>query len=95
MTRKRGSLDVYLSVKRAMTRTVTTMLTPAANADARSPRSWRTVRFQYEMDNRAVSEDGSRIVFTTAEPLSPAASNGLVNVYEWHEAPGGGEGACR
>ena len=34
---------------------------------------------------RAVSEDGSRIVFTTAEPLSEAASNGLENVYEWHE----------
>ncbi len=34
---------------------------------------------------RAVSEDGSRIVFTTAEPLSERASNGLVNVYEWHE----------
>jgi hypothetical protein len=24
-------------------------------------------------------------VFETAEPLSPAASNGLVNAYEWHE----------
>jgi hypothetical protein len=43
------------------------------------------VRFQYEMDNRAVSEDGSRIVFTSAEPLSPAAVNGLPNAYEWHE----------
>jgi hypothetical protein len=40
---------------------------------------------QYEMAQRAVSEDGSRIVFTTAEPLSPAASNGLLNAYEWHE----------
>jgi hypothetical protein len=34
---------------------------------------------------RAVSEDGSRILFETAEPLSPAASNGLTNAYEWHE----------
>jgi hypothetical protein len=44
-----------------------------------------TVKKQYEMDNRAISEDGSRIVFTTAEPLSPDASNGLQNVYEWHQ----------
>ncbi len=50
------------------------------------------VRSQYEMDNRAVSEDGSRIVFESAEPLSPAAVNGLVNVYEWYEAPGSSEG---
>ncbi len=34
---------------------------------------------------RAVSEDGSRIVFSTAEPLSVSATNGLVDVYEWHE----------
>jgi hypothetical protein len=48
---------------------------------------------QYEMNNRAVTEDGSRVVFTTAEPLSPAAVNGLANVYEWHQAPGeAGEG---
>jgi hypothetical protein len=44
-----------------------------------------SVREQYEMDNRAVSEDGSRIVFRSAEPLSPAASNGRLNAYEWHE----------
>jgi hypothetical protein len=40
---------------------------------------------QYEMNTRAVSDDGSRVVFETAEPLSPAAVNGLNNVYEWHE----------
>jgi hypothetical protein len=51
------------------------------------------VRFQYEMNNRAVSEDGSRIVFRSSEPLSPAATNGLANVYEWHQAAGGGEGS--
>jgi hypothetical protein len=50
----------------------------------------RRVQEQYEMDNRAVSEDGSRIIFTTSEPLSPAATNGLANVYEWHQ---GGEGS--
>lgn len=43
------------------------------------------VNSQYEMGNRAVSEDGSRILFTSTEPLSPAASNGLTNAYEWHE----------
>src|SRR6202035_4704987 len=32
---------------------------------------------------RAVSEDGTRIVFTTADPLSPEAINGLENAYEW------------
>jgi hypothetical protein len=39
----------------------------------------------------AVSEDGSRIVFTSAEPLSPDVSNGLVNAYEWHEEQGSSE----
>jgi len=48
-----------------------------------------SVRNQYELDNRAISEDGSRIVFRTSAPLSPAASNGLTNVYEWHETPDG------
>lgn len=43
------------------------------------------VRSQYEMNSRAISEDGSRIVFMSAEPLSPVASNGLANAYEWRE----------
>jgi hypothetical protein len=38
-----------------------------------------------EMGTRAISEDGSRIVFTTAEPLSAAAANGFADAYEWHE----------
>jgi hypothetical protein len=33
----------------------------------------------------AMSEDGSRIVFSTFEPLSPDAENGQVDVYEWHD----------
>jgi hypothetical protein len=45
---------------------------------------------QYELDSRAISEDGSRIVFETAEPLSPLATNGLLNAYEWHEEGEGG-----
>jgi hypothetical protein len=48
------------------------------------------VQLQYELNNRAISENGSRIVFTTAEPLSPMATNHLANAYEWHETPGGG-----
>jgi hypothetical protein len=46
---------------------------------------YRSVREQYELNDRAVSEDGSRIVFTTSGPLSEDASNGLENAYEWHE----------
>ena len=45
-----------------------------------------------EKDTRVVSEDGSRVVFTTAEPLSPDAVNGLANVYEWHRQAGWSEG---
>jgi hypothetical protein len=43
---------------------------------------------QHEMGTRAVSEDGSRIVFFSKAALSPAAGNGLSNVYEWHEGGG-------
>lgn len=51
------------------------------------------VHTQYEMNSRAITEDGARIVFTSAEPLSPAASNGVENAYEWHENPGGDGGS--
>jgi hypothetical protein len=40
---------------------------------------------QHEMRTRAVSKDGSRILFETSDRLSAAATNHLVNVYEWHE----------
>ena len=40
----------------------------------------------------AISEDGSRVVFTTAEPLSEAAVDHLANVYEWQMQPGWSEG---
>jgi hypothetical protein len=46
----------------------------------------------HEMHTRAISEDGSRIVFQTAEPLSQAATNHLNNVYEWHKQEGWSEG---
>jgi hypothetical protein len=47
---------------------------------------------EHNLSDRAISEDGSRIVFTTADPLSPSAVNGLVNVYEWHKQPDWSEG---
>jgi hypothetical protein len=40
---------------------------------------------QYEMATRVISEDGSTIVFTTTEPLSPRATNGRPDIYEWHD----------
>jgi hypothetical protein len=40
------------------------------------------------LNSRAVSEDGSRIVFDTVEPLSAAAVNGVDNVYVWRKEPG-------
>jgi hypothetical protein len=51
-----------------------------------------TVRQEYQMENRAISEDGSRIIFESSEPLSPLAINGLTNVYEWDKQPGWSEG---
>ena len=38
---------------------------------------------QDEMRTRAVTENGSEVVFTSAEPLAPGAINGKTNVYEW------------
>ncbi len=52
-----------------------------------------SVHAQYEMDTRAISEDGSRIIFLSSAPLSPAAVNGLANLYEWHNEGPGGEGS--
>jgi hypothetical protein len=49
----------------------------------------KPVRSQFEMNDRAISEDGSRIVFLSAEPLSPMVTNGLTNAYEWRESADG------
>jgi hypothetical protein len=46
-----------------------------------------TVYQHYGLDSRAISEDGTRVVFSTAEPLSPDAINGLEDIYEWHKEP--------
>lgn len=50
------------------------------------------IRHLYELGTRTVSEDGSRIVFDTAEPLSEEAKNHVDDVYEWHQAPGEQQG---
>lgn len=51
----------------------------------------RLVYKVYDLNGRAVSEDGSRIVFTSTAGLSEDATNGLANAYEWRETPGGGK----
>jgi hypothetical protein len=40
---------------------------------------------QQELRTRAITADGSTIVFLSNGALSPQATNGLTNVYEWHE----------
>jgi hypothetical protein len=40
---------------------------------------------QYELNTRAVTADGSTVVFTTSEPLSSLAGNGQPDIYVWHE----------
>jgi hypothetical protein len=51
------------------------------------------VSTQHEIADRSISEDGSRVVFSTAAALSSAATNDLVNVYEWHKEPAWSEGS--
>ena len=50
----------------------------AASQDPQAITDWR-------LATRAISDDGSTIVFSTAEPLSVRAVNGNTNVYVWHE----------
>jgi hypothetical protein len=61
----------------------------AVNASIVAGHFGGSIKWQYDMDNRAISEDGSRIVFSTAGALSSGATNGLANVYEWHENASG------
>jgi len=51
-----------------------------------------TIIGEYGLGTRAISGDGSRIVFSSAGPLSERAVNGLLNIYEWHREPGQPEG---
>jgi hypothetical protein len=55
-----------------------------ADARVRAPTAGFTGDEERSIVTRAASEDGSRIVFSTADPLSVDASNGLPDVYEWH-----------
>lgn len=50
----------------------------------------RTVTEEYDLDSRAISDDGRHIIFTTSEALAPFAINGVANVYEWNETGAGG-----
>jgi hypothetical protein len=40
------------------------------------------------LKTRAVSDDGSRVVFTTTRGLSERAGHGVSSAYEWHQASG-------
>jgi hypothetical protein len=57
------------------------------NGDARiqAPIVKLTLDEERKLVRTAADESGSRIVFTTAASLSPKASNGQTNIYEWHE----------
>ncbi len=41
---------------------------------------------------RWISEDGSRVFFSSAQPLAPQATNGWLDVYEWERD---GSGSCQ
>jgi hypothetical protein len=58
----------------------------AFDADITEDQIGASVQSKYELKSRTISENGSRIIFITTEPLSPAAINHLANVYEWHES---------
>lgn len=64
----------------------------AFNVEIPALRQNEQAQEDYNLTSRAISEDGSRVVFATAEPLSQFAGNHLVNAYEWHKEPGWGEG---
>ena len=41
---------------------------------------------EHDLNSRAITQDGSRVVFRSGEPLSLAARSGVENAYEWHES---------
>jgi hypothetical protein len=43
---------------------------------------------QYELGSRAISDEGTKIVFSSAGALSPRATNNLTDFYEWSERSG-------
>jgi hypothetical protein len=60
----------------------------AFDASIGTSHSFRLLLEQRHMNSRAVSADGTGIIFRTNEPLSSAAVNGQGNVYEWHAGAG-------
>jgi hypothetical protein len=52
---------------------------------ALSELSANAVYRQHELATRAISEDGSQVVFMADRFLSPLVSNGNTNIYEWSE----------
>lgn len=58
----------------------------AFNASIQAPNYVATAGFlPVEQSTRALSDDGSTVVFTTAEGLSPSDVNGATDLYEWHD----------
>ncbi len=57
------------------------------NSDARvqAPFGRTTRDEERKVIRNAIDENGERVVFTTADQLSPHASNGQPDVYEWHD----------
>ena len=55
------------------------------NGDARiqPPLTGRPID-ERKLVTQAADEEGSRIIFTASDPLSPSASNGQPDIYEWH-----------
>jgi hypothetical protein len=62
------------------------------DATIRRSHAGGTVEYQDRLNSREISEDGSRVIFESQEPLSPSATNHLENAYEWYLRPGEGEG---
>jgi hypothetical protein len=57
-----------------------------ANVSAPPPPYASGALAQWRLGTRAISDDGSTIVFSTSEPLSPrVVSSGTTDVYAWHE----------
>ena len=75
----------------AQTRTLLRLSTDASGAGGNEPgveaNLPRTGQLTGGMQLRpiAMSSDGSTVIFETAEALSPADTDGVTDVYEWHE----------
>jgi len=55
--------------------------TPGFNAELASPKAPK----QNRQPHVAMTNDGSTVVFETSEALSPADTDGVMDVYAWHE----------